>query len=134
VQARGLLAASISSDGEAKNAVTGLVAGHAYSLIDARKFTVKKKEVRLVQLRNPWGSFEWKGAWSDGSREWRENPKIKKLIRPAAEDDGSFWMEWGDFCRHFDGIDICNRSRGCVRPRTRLHAPSPGPEPSLNLP
>ena len=45
-----------------------------------------------MRLRNPWGKFEWSGAWSDGSKEWGEHPKIKNLIKPKDEDDGSFWM------------------------------------------
>ena len=43
---------------EAK-AKTGLVSGHAYGVIN----TYKGHGVQLVQIRNPWGHFEWKGAW-----------------------------------------------------------------------
>ena len=39
----------------------GLVSGHAYSLISVG---VLHNGQKLVQLRNPWGDFEWNGAWS----------------------------------------------------------------------
>lgn len=39
----------------------GLVSGHAYTLIQVRNTSSGH---RLVQIRNPWGSFEWNGAWS----------------------------------------------------------------------
>jgi len=104
---KALLTASISSEGEVKKD-SGLVAGHAYSVLDARRFSDKQ----LVRLRNPWGTFEWKGAWSDNSPEWGANPKIKRLIRPKDEDDGSFWMSWDDFITHFDNINVCSRSTG----------------------
>jgi hypothetical protein len=40
----------------------GLVGCHAYSVLRA----VEIKGQRLVLIRNPWGKFEWTGAWSDG--------------------------------------------------------------------
>ena len=33
------------------------------------------KEVCILNLRNPLGSFEWKGDWSDTSPQWTD--KIK---------------------------------------------------------
>lgn len=35
----------------------GIVHGHAYSLLRI----VEHRGVQLVQLRNPWGNFEWTG-------------------------------------------------------------------------
>ena len=28
----------------------------------------------------PWGTFEWKGAWADGSPEWKANPGIRREV------------------------------------------------------
>jgi hypothetical protein len=46
--------------------------GHAYGLIDA--FELKdpnmvnpRKTHRILRVRNPWGTMEWKGKWSDKS-------------------------------------------------------------------
>ena len=44
----------------------GIIRMHAYSIMDA----VEKRGQRLVKVRNPWGSDEWRGAWSDGSEQW----------------------------------------------------------------
>ena len=38
--------------------------------------------VRLVQLRNPWGKFEWRGDWSDKSTKWTD--ALKKAVRACA--------------------------------------------------
>ena len=44
----------------------GIVKGHAYTLISAIEIKNKQgKTVQLVKLRNPWGSGEWNGDWSD---------------------------------------------------------------------
>jgi len=45
----------------------GLVDNHAYSLLSIKTVTDHKtrEEVKLLQLRNPYGFREWKGDWSD---------------------------------------------------------------------
>lgn len=51
----------------------GFVRGHAYTVMNAREVKDPKDEtktLRLLKIRNPWGSQEWNGAWSDGSKEW----------------------------------------------------------------
>lgn len=89
---------------------TGLIRGHAYSLIQAKK--VKDGEVfELVQLRNPWGSLEWKGAWSDESEEWEKYADIARTLEFNKDsNDGTFWMLYSDFIKYFDNIDICDRT------------------------
>ena len=44
----------------------GLVPGHAYSIIAAKEY----KGIKLLNIRNPWGKFEWDGEWSDKSSKW----------------------------------------------------------------
>ena len=45
-------------------------------LADIQKVKNKSgKEVCILNLRNPLGSFEWKGDWSDTSPQWTD--KIK---------------------------------------------------------
>ena len=62
----------------------GVLAGHAYSVIDVIEIEVVlqdqdgkqyTKMERLVRCRNPWGKKEWNGAWSDGSEELNDNMK-----------------------------------------------------------
>jgi len=96
----------------------GLVAGHAYSLISAFEVTERGpgglpkaggKTFRLLNLRNPWGTFEWKGEWSDHSSMWKKHPSIKKQLKFEAADDGAFWMTFEDFKKTFTRINICDR-------------------------
>lgn len=107
-------------NGEQTNDAAGLVGTHAYSILDARELGLIPGlklgggllgQTRLIRLRNPWGSYEWKGAWSDGSKEWKENPLVKMRLRPKDEDDGTFWMPWDQFvAAGFNKIDICDRT------------------------
>jgi hypothetical protein len=46
--------------------VLAVFVGHAYSVLKAVEYNGK----RFVKVRNPWGSCEWGGAWSDGSKDW----------------------------------------------------------------
>eukprot|EP00392_Amoebophrya_sp_AT5.2_P018594 g19162.t1 len=92
----------------------GLVSGHAYSILDAYESKEVGRtgdvELKLVRIRNPWGSGEWKGDWSDKSEKWNEFPNVKKKIYVPG-NDGSFWMEWHDYCSYWDRIGIADRTK-----------------------
>ena len=114
---------------------TGLVAGHAYSVLacleddpepgqilrdgsEAKGRGRVAERVRLVCVRNPWGEGEWKGAYHDQDQErWTErlvekareaNPDAEVLGRTSSASlDGSFWMEWQDL-NSFLELGACN--------------------------
>ncbi|KAM5170160.1 calpain-5-like [Mantella aurantiaca] len=97
---------------------SGLVTGHAYSITAIKSITLhsglfslfRTHKLRLVRLRNPWGSGEWKGAWSDESEEWKKvSQRERKKLGVTVDDDGEFWMSWEDFCTHFTDLTLCRR-------------------------
>ena len=59
---------------------------------------------QIVQVRNPWGSFEWKGDWSDKSDMWTD--ELRKQCRASIDNDGKFWMPWADFPSYFATVQI----------------------------
>ncbi|KAK2615166.1 hypothetical protein N8I77_001941 [Diaporthe amygdali] len=77
----------------------GIVELHAYSVLKAREID----GVRLVLLKNPWGKHEWKGAWSDGSKEWTAE-WLQKLDHKFG-DDGSFWISYEDLLKKYQAFD-----------------------------
>lgn len=105
---RAVLGASATGKDEEKKE-SGIVSGHAYTIVRI----VEKGSFRLLQLRNPWGSFEWTGDWSDSSAMWDSHSSIKSTCRPVNDSaDGLFWISWEDFQVHFHAIDICDRTIG----------------------
>ncbi|MGH0172819.1 UNVERIFIED_CONTAM: hypothetical protein FKN15_068331, partial [Acipenser sinensis] len=67
------------------------------------------RKVKLIRVRNPWGQVEWNGAWSDNSSEWKNiNEQEKNRLTQISLDDGEFWMEFEDFKKNFNKIEICN--------------------------
>ena len=86
----------------------GIIKHHAYSLINAYEFQHKGKNVRLLQLRNPWGSEEWNGEWSDNDPNW--TPELKKSMNQISQNDGIFYMPFKDFFTIFDHTFICKAS------------------------
>jgi len=106
---RAVMVAASRGQGESKNAV-GIVAGHAYTILKV----VQVKHFRLVQLRNPWGQFEWSGDWSDSSPMWQQHSDVASACNyeAVARDDGIFWMPWEQFEIHYGSVDICDRTAG----------------------
>jgi hypothetical protein len=104
--ARYALGAGIGAFFDTGKRENGLVGGHAYSILKAVNATAADgSPLQLIQLRNPWGSFEWNGAWSDGSPLWDQNPAVAVLVgRGVVAEDGCFWMPWADFAANFTTI------------------------------
>lgn len=77
----------------------GVVRLHAYSIMDA----VEMKGKRLLKVRNPWGSDEWRGAWSDGAEEW--TVEWMQALNHKFGDDGMFWISYEDLLRKYSNFE-----------------------------
>ena len=97
-----IMNASSKGSGESKNS-SGIIAGHAYTLIAAFKL---QNGDEVLKLRNPWGKGEWTGAYSDNSRLW--TLELKRKMGWSNNDDGIFFMRCRDFMQHFEGVTICH--------------------------
>ena len=76
----------------------GLVPGHAYTVVKVQEFQTSYGNVRLVNMRNPWGNGEWSGEWSDASSRWN----LVSGGRPSSKrNEGTFWMSIEDFCKYY---------------------------------
>lgn len=100
---------SVTEHGRFAKSSTGLIAGHAYTLISAVRIS---RGDRLIKLRNPWGQLEWNGKWADDSSDW--TPEIQAEIltmlpdhKFEQADDGIFWMSFEDVVKHFFSINVC---------------------------
>jgi len=96
-----------TKDKDGKDIGSGLVPGHAYSLIAVQELS---NGAKLLLMRNPWGTKEWDGAYSDKSANW--TPKLRAEVADTKHDfnnksDGLFWMRMEDMLVHFDRISIC---------------------------
>jgi len=79
---------------------SGVVLGHAYTLLAAVTLNFKGQVYRLIKLRNPWGRVEFKGEWSDYDKNWDlVDPKEKqRLGYKNDKDDGLFFIGFDQFC------------------------------------
>ena len=53
----------------------GLLANHAYSILDVKEL----HGLRLLKVRNPWGRISWRGNWSFNSPSW--TPELLELFK-----------------------------------------------------
>lgn len=81
---------------------TGLVATHAYAVLDIRKF----KNQKLFQLKNPWSHLRWKGNFSEYDiNNWTD--ELKKCLNYDPQlasnfDNGIFWIDVNNLFYLFD--------------------------------
>ena len=84
----------------------GLLANHAFSVLKCFDVKIKKKNYRLVKLRNPWGYIELTGELNDKCKFLCD--ELKNINYNIENDDkGIFYMEISDFKKSFISTDIC---------------------------
>lgn len=84
----------------------GLLKNHAYSVIEILELKTRDGDIQnLLKIRNPWGSLEWNGDWSDESPLWTED--LKKQAGFVLREDGYFYMNFEDFLKFFVTTYIC---------------------------
>ena len=88
----------------------GLIPGHAYSIVYPHRW--KERNIYLIKLRNPWGKNEWRGNWSDNSRNWTE--ENIKYFQYKKSNDGTLWVDLQEFLYYFDNTYICHLLYGAI--------------------
>jgi len=94
----------------------GLHQGHAYSILEVRKVRdgfISGETFKMVKIRNPWGSGEWTGDWSDKSDLWNKHSSVAKACghNPRGDtNDGAFWMSWDDYVKNWEKIGVIDRT------------------------
>jgi hypothetical protein len=101
---------------DSKTSASGIVEGHMYSILDCCTTSSHGQSTKLIKLRNPWGSQEWTGAYSDhdaNTRGWKPDggflvPSVfvAQGVKEA-KNDGIFWMPFNDFLGMFDYFCLC---------------------------
>ena len=108
---RMLITAGINGKGNENSTKQGLITGHAYSILSC--YTTKA--TRLIQLRNPWGSGEYTGPYSDNDNDPSHKLDTKIMEwrgKKVNANDGIFWMPWDEFIDNFNCFDLCAVSTG----------------------
>ncbi|XP_070849791.1 calpain-5 [Chaetodon trifascialis] len=94
----------------------GLVRGHAYGITAVRKMRPGERLLQtsgmarlfMVRMRNPWGTTDWTGAWSQGSQQWQQMSRAEReKMGLTVRDVGEFWMDFEDFCHYFTDVVVC---------------------------
>ncbi|XP_058482306.1 calpain-5-like isoform X2 [Solea solea] len=135
-ECKSLITCSIRpAEGETVESVLdcGLVRGHAYGITAVKRLRLGDKKTGrvsrlfMVRMRNPWGTTDWTGAWSQSftisallslsllalhapcrSQEWQQMSRAdREKMGLNVRDVGEFWMDFEDFCHYFTDVVVC---------------------------
>jgi len=84
----------------------GLLRNHAYTIVSIIELEMRDGDIqKLLKIRNPWGTLEWNGDWSDDSQLWTDD--LKKKAGFTEGEDGFFYINFEDFLKFFTNTYIC---------------------------
>ena len=69
-----------------------------------------KDNLKLVRIRNPWGSEGvWTGPFCEEADDWEKYKAVKEELKNVPKTkkvDGSWWMSFPDFLQQFDNVVV----------------------------
>jgi len=81
------------------------VQNHAYYVIKAVELNINGTPTKMVQMRNPWGSHNWKGKFSDKPTNSAYKADYENLKTALGsnfkEEGGKFWMAYSDWVKEY---------------------------------
>jgi len=96
-----------SSVGTKPNSYLGPGGGHAITLLKAEEITLNGRVKRILKLRNPWGTTDWKGAYSKGTRTYRTLAAHFRATGVANEDEGGlFFADYDDYMKQVKLVSV----------------------------
>ena len=82
----------------------GLPSDHAFCVMELHEIKNKNQDIRLLKLRNPWSSQNWKGPWCDSDARWTSVKKLQVYF--GLKQPGEFYISLDDFCRYYNSVTI----------------------------
>ena len=78
---------------------------HAYTVIKAQEIKDKSgKSVKLLKIRDPWGTEQYDGPWNDKDENWSTQLRIQ--TGAVNRNDGIFWVPVETFIKTFNYFTI----------------------------
>ncbi|KRX05710.1 hypothetical protein PPERSA_09850 [Pseudocohnilembus persalinus] len=77
--------------------------GYSFAILNYQIVKFQGNQEKIIQIRNPWGSYQWQGDWSNKSQKWDQQSKKQCNLN---ENDGKFWININDFVKEFKAVTV----------------------------
>lgn len=85
----------------------GLVTGHIYTIINGYEKILKGETIRLVLMRNPWGTSSYSGDYSDTDEVWKDEEYVKAFDYKPRANKGFFFVSFEGLIAMFSLGQVC---------------------------
>lgn len=80
-----------------------LTPGHVYTIVNG----YENNDIKLVQFRNPWGTSDYSGPYSDDDKFWENDDNVKNFNFKPKKNEGYFYVDFNDIPKYFAIGQIC---------------------------
>ena len=97
-----------------EKSANGVPYNHAFTVLGAKELTdAAGKKIRLVNIRNPWGTEWYSGAYSDKSPLWTDD--LRKQAGSVIGNDGEFFIPIADYMTDFEETQFSYNTKNMSR-------------------